>query len=269
MDYTSATGNALVNGIRQYVDRDLTNGVAGTSLVAVDRNAVMNEIMKVITAAGLTPDAGDLTQLYQAIAKLIAAAATAASVGFTPVEQGDGPNQGTGATNAKINIGIDTADGGIGVRFSVGGTDYGFIVRSLPAATGDDFCTNLIYSKSLAGPQFISPSWSGRLIGLSDYSSAYNGATGVQMLAYRREPDGFISQSGTNIYQGTSGVATEVIYNPAFPIPFTKVVTGQSANIINATAGTSSSVALSNIGLTSMTVRIYPSYSATWRVEGY
>ncbi|MEM9369567.1 MAG: hypothetical protein AAGA26_00285, partial [Pseudomonadota bacterium] len=51
-----------------YQDADPANGVPrGTTLMAADRNAHQEEIYSAIIAAGLTPDAGDLTQLAQAI----------------------------------------------------------------------------------------------------------------------------------------------------------------------------------------------------------
>lgn len=67
MDYTSAPGYSLVGGIRQYIDRNLQNGIGGTSLLAADRNAIQNEILNVIKNAGLQPSSDDLTQLWQAI----------------------------------------------------------------------------------------------------------------------------------------------------------------------------------------------------------
>ncbi|WP_336718552.1 right-handed parallel beta-helix repeat-containing protein [Asaia bogorensis] len=70
MDYTSAQGYALVNGVRQFVDRNLAAGVGGTYLSAQDKNAVQNEILTVIQKAGLAPSASDLTQLWQAILQL-------------------------------------------------------------------------------------------------------------------------------------------------------------------------------------------------------
>ncbi|MEM7422100.1 MAG: phage tail protein [Pseudomonadota bacterium] len=51
-----------------YQDADPQSGIPrGTTLMAVDRNAVQEEILSAIQDAGLTPDAADLTQLTQAI----------------------------------------------------------------------------------------------------------------------------------------------------------------------------------------------------------
>lgn len=71
MDRTTAAGYTIVNGKRVYQDRDKPNGIAGTSLIAADRTAVQEELMNLITAAGLTPDAKDLTQVLQAINKIM------------------------------------------------------------------------------------------------------------------------------------------------------------------------------------------------------
>lgn len=51
MDYTTASGYVVdAKGRRQFQDRDLLNGVEGTSLIAVDHNAVMNALMYLIQA---------------------------------------------------------------------------------------------------------------------------------------------------------------------------------------------------------------------------
>lgn len=60
-------------GNRGFRDRNAVGGLAGTEVTADFLNGVQEEILKVITAAGLTPDAEDLTQLWQAIVALVAA----------------------------------------------------------------------------------------------------------------------------------------------------------------------------------------------------
>lgn len=71
MDRTKAAGYITVDGKRVYQDRDKPNGIAGTALIAADRTAVQEELMNLITGAGLTPDADDLTQVFKAINKIM------------------------------------------------------------------------------------------------------------------------------------------------------------------------------------------------------
>jgi hypothetical protein len=63
MDRTTAPGSIA----GQYIDDDPANEIQGTLLVAKDRNAIQEELINVITAAGLTPSAGTLTQLRDAV----------------------------------------------------------------------------------------------------------------------------------------------------------------------------------------------------------
>ncbi len=73
MDYTSAAGYVTdAQGRRQYADRDIANGVGGTSLLAVDRNAVQNTLLDAIKAFGIALVAGDDTLLTQAIKAAVA-----------------------------------------------------------------------------------------------------------------------------------------------------------------------------------------------------
>lgn len=153
MDYTSAANYTTVNGKRGYRNRDKANGVEGTSLVADDRNAVMFEIMKVIEMAGLDPNATDWTQLYQAIIKVVDQAATSASVGFTPVEQGGV----TGQVTVKVNIGWNGTDG---VLVAVQGANKGTIAfrestvgttTTTESETDDLRITTLNYSNTAGG----------------------------------------------------------------------------------------------------------------------
>lgn len=85
MDRTTAAGYTIVNGKRVYQDRDKPNGIVGTSLIALDRTAIQEEIMAVIEGAGLTPDASDLTQLFKAISQI----ATGSKSAFLPLSGGD------------------------------------------------------------------------------------------------------------------------------------------------------------------------------------
>ena len=68
MDRTSAAGYTDIGGgKRGYRDRNLGSGIPGTSIVAADKNAVQEEILAVIEAAGLTPASGDWDQLWEAL----------------------------------------------------------------------------------------------------------------------------------------------------------------------------------------------------------
>ena len=77
MDYTTAPGYVTdAEGRRQFADAQ--PGVApGTSGVADDPNAWQNEIVNAIKQAGLTPDGGNHTQLWEAIASVVSAEAAA------------------------------------------------------------------------------------------------------------------------------------------------------------------------------------------------
>lgn len=71
MDRTLAAGYVNIGGGRRgFRNRDISAGIRGTTHDAADRNAVQEEIMAVIEAAGLTPNASDWTQLLQAIRRI-------------------------------------------------------------------------------------------------------------------------------------------------------------------------------------------------------
>jgi hypothetical protein len=63
MDRTSALNYILSLGKRLFRNRDLLAGIRGTSHDAADRNAVQEELMAIIEAAGLTPDANNWAQV--------------------------------------------------------------------------------------------------------------------------------------------------------------------------------------------------------------
>ena len=54
-------------GRRGFRDEDLQNGIAGTEVTALWLNMTQEEILKVVTEAGLVPSEGDWTQLWQAL----------------------------------------------------------------------------------------------------------------------------------------------------------------------------------------------------------
>ncbi len=120
MDRTTADGYVIVGGKRRHRDEDLALGIQGTVIAAADLDAYQEEILEVITWAGLVPNAADLTQLRQAIALKLALKQDA--LGFTPVQQGGGANQGAN----KVYIGWGT--GGVNaLRAQVDSTDLGRI----------------------------------------------------------------------------------------------------------------------------------------------
>ncbi|GBQ23526.1 hypothetical protein AA0472_1128 [Acetobacter estunensis NRIC 0472] len=259
MDYTSAPGYVTVNGVRQFVDRDVANGVPGTSLIATDKNAVQNELMKVITAAGLTPSPDDLTQLYQALLKIVAQAAASAAVGFTPVEQGGAPNQSTN----KVNLGWDTTLGAF--RIAIGGSDIGVLVRSnsasLNAATA---VGNMYFDEGFFHVAPISGS-DLRLVSTADYSSASSYGTDGSMMAYRKSPDGIIRQSGRVI---TPQVGTPQIYNIQFPVPFPQEVREYGAVQLDADMPSGSVFSVGNYTNQGMTLLNSGGFSMSWWAEG-
>lgn len=66
MDRTTGENNVTVGGKREFTD-----GPPGTTVEEVFLNAVQEEIVSAIEAAGLTPSSGDTTQLRQAILAFI------------------------------------------------------------------------------------------------------------------------------------------------------------------------------------------------------
>jgi hypothetical protein len=72
MDRINSTNMAtLMPGSRRgWQDQNLANGVSGTEFNAVYQNAVQEELMAVIEGVGLTADAGNWTQLLQALKRL-------------------------------------------------------------------------------------------------------------------------------------------------------------------------------------------------------
>ncbi|MFT8463124.1 hypothetical protein [Acetobacter persici] len=100
-------------------DGDPTLGTPRTPFPAYAWNAVQTELTTVISQSGLALNRNDNTLLYQAIKKIVDAAATGAAVGFTPVEQGGI----TGLTADKVNIGNSTN----GLAAYIAGNYYGVL----------------------------------------------------------------------------------------------------------------------------------------------
>ncbi|WP_281700933.1 hypothetical protein [Acetobacter malorum] len=100
-------------------DGNPITGTPRTPFPAYAWNAIQIEFKTVIEQSGLTLNRSDNTQLYQAIQKIVAAGASEAAVGYTPVEQG-GIN---GLTSDKINIG----NGSGGLSAYIAGNYYGVL----------------------------------------------------------------------------------------------------------------------------------------------
>lgn len=96
MNRTNAPGN--VGGL--YVDDDTVGGIQGTLLIADDRNAIQEELIALIAAAGLTPASGDLTQISQAVTARISQVMTAAEI-LTRLLTVDTDTAGINATTIK------------------------------------------------------------------------------------------------------------------------------------------------------------------------
>lgn len=74
MDRTFAANYTINNGKRTYQNRDVANGISGTSLDAEDRTKVEEELIGgIIEEAGLEPDRTDLGQVNKALAIMYAA----------------------------------------------------------------------------------------------------------------------------------------------------------------------------------------------------
>lgn len=74
MDYPkSVPGVGLVGG--KFIDENVQTGQQGSLIPAAWGNAVSDEILSVITGAGLTPDESAYDQLLEAIETLIASGA--------------------------------------------------------------------------------------------------------------------------------------------------------------------------------------------------
>lgn len=83
MDRTSAANYADIGGgKRGFRNRNLLTGVRGTMHDAADRNAVQEELLVTIEAAGLTPNAADWTQHLQALHVLFGGGGSLGTTGW-------------------------------------------------------------------------------------------------------------------------------------------------------------------------------------------
>ncbi|MDU7520215.1 MAG: hypothetical protein E7K72_02275 [Roseomonas mucosa] len=100
---TGANAIDLGSGRRGFRDRNTALGIAGTRVLADWLNAIQEEIMAVIEAAGLTADASDMGQLLKALG--FTTHSLGASVGYQKLPGGLIAQWGKGQTTAS--------DGGI------------------------------------------------------------------------------------------------------------------------------------------------------------
>ncbi|MCA7946446.1 hypothetical protein [Burkholderia vietnamiensis] len=118
MDYPkSVPGVGLVDG--KFVDENPGAGQVGSLIPSKWGNDLTDEVLNVLREAGIDPDEATTTQLRDAV---IAIAKKAASIGFTPVQQGTGAGQGTNTVK------IGWAKDGSGLRVTVDVKDLGAVV---------------------------------------------------------------------------------------------------------------------------------------------
>ncbi|WP_421359978.1 hypothetical protein [Agrobacterium rosae] len=139
MKYNAPFGSTDPNA--PYVDRNTPGAIAGSRVPAAALEHTQREIMAVIVGAGLDPSGTDLTQLFQAIQKIIDAATG-----------GAGDANYVLMTQARVRLPlfpeVNTADGQLAVISPSNGTvrlmpGYSFIHRGIFAVTTvqQDFVT--------------------------------------------------------------------------------------------------------------------------------
>ncbi|MBX9593319.1 MAG: hypothetical protein K2X46_03070 [Roseomonas sp.] len=118
MDRTQAANNVDIGGgKRGFRDRNLGTGVRGTTHAAADRNAVQEEIMSVIEAAGLTPDDGDWTQMLAGMRLLFGGGGSVGGSGWQKLPGGLIIQWGTySSTTGALSNGV-AEDAGVVVTF--------------------------------------------------------------------------------------------------------------------------------------------------------
>lgn len=127
MDRTNAPNNIVVGGKRQFRDRDLDLGQRGTIVNAAHMNAVQEELLGVIEAAGLTPSASNQGQLLEAIplvtpGRLVGVQPFFASGTYTPTP---------GATSVEVHV-----QGGGGGAGGAPATGAGQVSAGAPGSAG-------------------------------------------------------------------------------------------------------------------------------------
>lgn len=106
MLYTPPIGGAADD---PYVDANPALGIEGSAVPAAAIEGPMSEIINVITAAGLTPNSGDLTQLRQAIAKMIQGGQRSVIVDgatFAPAVAGTGKAVYWDSANSRFDLAL-------------------------------------------------------------------------------------------------------------------------------------------------------------------
>ncbi len=105
MDRTSAANYADIGGgKRGFRNRNLLTGLRGTTHDAADRNAVQEEIMAVVEAAGITPNATNWTQLLQGLHVLFGGGGSLGTTGWQRLPDGLILQWGTKDTSASGQV---------------------------------------------------------------------------------------------------------------------------------------------------------------------
>ena len=113
MDYTKASGVVEdETGRRQFVDRDIPNGVPGTSVIADDLNGIVNTIMDVIKVYGVTADSANDGLLTKAIGAAVAAETQRASTVESNLQSGKAPLAAPSFVNAGGSVPKTTTPNG-------------------------------------------------------------------------------------------------------------------------------------------------------------
>ena len=146
MDRTSASNYTTNGGLRQYQDKNPAANLAGTSLVAADRNAVQEELVHgFIEAANVAPNAASWTQVGQAARRLAGGYVTnlSASATLTPDQVGLVLVNAT-AGNVVLTLPAAAAVPGVPLNFRFVRTD-GSTNTVTFAVQGSDQCVSLVW----------------------------------------------------------------------------------------------------------------------------
>lgn len=135
MEYVPPINGNLADPDRPYVNANPGASVKGSIPPAESIEHPMREILNVIEEAGLTPDGGDLTQLYDAIQALIAAGISPDVDSFNEMihvqdQKSSGTNGGTGTVNTWHERVLNTV-----IRNTITGASLSSNQITLPAGT--------------------------------------------------------------------------------------------------------------------------------------
>lgn len=138
-------------GKRGFRDRNLVAGLAGTQVTAAHMNALQEELLAVIEAAGLTPAAGSWTQLLSALGLMYGGAGSLGEPGWWRlpggliVQWGDGVTGGGGSVSVTFPLAFPTEPFALALASNVDAsvihsyqtlTATGFLLQSWVTSTG-------------------------------------------------------------------------------------------------------------------------------------